>query len=153
MKLAIAGAVVAIIVAFAIAKVVQRRGEETERAEAERRAAQRFVDLAAAPDPATKPAVAEEPPKPKLGKKPVIVELAFKQKRGKKLAPFVGAFQVVNATGHTVADGEVDPLGEPTIMILSPGEYEVRVPAKKFKKAIGVFGTEGERMNVTVLVR
>ena len=33
MKLAIAGAVVVIIVAIAIGKVVQRRGEETEREE------------------------------------------------------------------------------------------------------------------------
>jgi hypothetical protein len=142
-------AALVLVLGLAAARMLQRHGEQQEREEEARRALARAVDLSALADdpPATK---AAEPQKPKLGNKPVIVELAFKVKRGKKLGPFVGSYRVLNHTGQTISDGEVDGSGEPTVMILSPGEYEVQVPKKKFKQVLRVLGHDKQRVTVVI---
>jgi hypothetical protein len=91
-------------------------------------------------------------PKPRVSKKPMIVELALKEKRGKGLKPFVGEYRVVNQSGETVSNGTAERSGEPLVMILSPGEYEVRVPKKNFRHTLSLLGTEGDKKKVTVVV-
>lgn len=151
-KIVVAAAAVLLLAALGW-RTMARRDEVAAQREAERRAAERRVDLTAIPEmaePASK--AVEEAPRPKFGRKPVIVELAFKEKGKKGLRPFVGEYRVVDATGHTVSNGDADQTGEPAVMILSPGEYEVRVPKKKFKQAFMLYGTEDEKKQITVVV-
>ncbi len=135
-------------------RALQKHGEQQERDEQARRAAQIHVDLADMPDPepASKP-VEEAAVKKRVSKKPVIVNLQLKSKKGKKIRPFIGDYRVVNATGQTVSDGTTDGSGEPAVMILSPGTYDVFVPSKKrFKYKLDLLAVETERHDVTVIV-
>jgi hypothetical protein len=147
MKVAIVVIILAVAGLFAT-RVIQKQQAADEAAELARLEAERRVDLSALPEAASKP-VEPERRKP-AGSKPVMVELSFKSK--KKIP--LGAYKVINAAGETLQEDETPPTGESVVLILSPGEYRLEVPSRKFKHAFMVGAQEhGEKQAMTVTVR
>jgi len=81
----------------------------------------------------------------------VMVELDIRPKKGKRMLS--SPYRVVNAAGEVVSEEATPPPGETVVLILSPGEYELQIPARKFKQAFTVAYGDGEKKNVKVRVR
>ncbi len=148
MKAAIAGVTV-VLVLIVVVTVIRRseRREQLEQARLEdERAARQHVDLSALPEV---PKADEEKPVQKFKRKPIVVEMKMKNKKG---GAFRGKYQLVSANGDIVGQDDAPPPGEPAVFIVAPGIYELVVPGTKFRKKVTLVGDESGKMALDVVV-
>jgi hypothetical protein len=102
---------------------------------------------AAAPSPTS--LLPDMPSLPTFGHKAVLVELTFARQGGKA---FSGAYRIADEVGHMVASGDTRKDGNQVSLILSPGRYEVQVPANGYSQKIELSNGHGERQHFKIVV-
>jgi hypothetical protein len=142
--LARVGALVVLFGALLARRMMHEREREQEQVQVEHEE-RRKVDLSTLPPAPEELPPTEAKPAPKFKKKPVIIELSLKTKKG----PFRGRFQVLDVSGSVVSDERAT--AQPATLILMPGKYEVVVPSSGFRHPMTVLGDQ-ERTRLSVVV-
>ena len=137
----------ALLAAVFIYRKSVRSDELQARRLGEERAARQRIDLATLPD---RPPPEEVKPQPKFSKRPVVVELNLKNKKGRA---FNGRYQLINSGGDIV--GEHAANAEPGVFIVTPGNYELVVPDSQFRKALVITNDDDDktRLNMTMTTK